>query len=79
MDLKRVLKIACRELVALFVVLLAIYVPGHLASLDLGLIASVYLGLLVTGGAAIAVGALACGVDFLRRRGSDSKTPVRLT
>jgi ABC-2 type transport system permease protein len=42
-----------------YVVLLAIYVPGHLASLDLGLIASAYLGLLVTGGAATAVGALA--------------------
>ena len=42
-----------------YVVLLAIYVPGHLASLDLGLIASAYLGLLVAGGAATAVGALA--------------------
>jgi ABC-type uncharacterized transport system involved in gliding motility auxiliary subunit len=42
-----------------YVLLLAIYVPGHLASLDLGLIASAYLGLLVTGGAATAVGALA--------------------
>jgi ABC-type uncharacterized transport system involved in gliding motility auxiliary subunit len=42
-----------------YVVLLAIYVPGHLASLDLGLIASAYLGLLVVGGAATSVGALA--------------------
>jgi ABC-2 type transport system permease protein len=42
-----------------YVVLLAIYVPGHLASLDLGLIASAYLGLLVAGGAAIALGAVA--------------------
>ena len=42
-----------------YVVLLAIYVPGHLASLDLGLIASVYLGLLVAGGGATAVGAFA--------------------
>lgn len=42
-----------------YVVLLAIYVPGHLASLDLGLIVSVYLGLLVAGGAATAVGAFA--------------------
>jgi ABC-2 type transport system permease protein len=42
-----------------YVALLAIYVPGHLASLDLGLIASVYLGLLVAGGTATAVGALA--------------------
>ena len=45
-----------------YVVLLAIYVPGHLGSLDLGLIASTYLGLLVAGGAAIAVGALAASL-----------------
>jgi ABC-2 type transport system permease protein len=45
-----------------YVVLLAIYVPGHLASLDIGLIASTYVGLLFAGGAATAIGALASGL-----------------
>ncbi|MHB8587281.1 MAG: ABC transporter permease [Candidatus Dormibacteraceae bacterium] len=43
----------------MYVVLLAVYVPAHLASLDLGLIASTYAGLLVAGSAATAIGALA--------------------
>jgi gliding motility-associatede transport system auxiliary component len=43
----------------LYAVLLASYVPGHLASLDLGLIGSTYAGLVITGGAATAIGALA--------------------
>jgi ABC-2 type transport system permease protein len=42
-----------------YVVLLAVYVPGHLGSLDLGLIAATYVGLLLSGGAATAVGVLA--------------------
>jgi ABC-2 type transport system permease protein len=42
-----------------YVVLLAVYVPGHLDSLDLGLIAATYIGLLLSGGAATAVGVLA--------------------
>jgi ABC-2 type transport system permease protein len=42
-----------------YVVLLAVYVPGQLAALDLGLIASSYVGLLAVGGAATAIGALA--------------------
>jgi ABC-2 type transport system permease protein len=42
-----------------YVVLLAVYVPGHLASLDLGLIAATYVGLLLVGAAATAIGALA--------------------
>jgi ABC-2 type transport system permease protein len=42
-----------------YVALLAVYVPGHLDSLDLGLIAATYIGLLLAGGAAVAIGALA--------------------
>jgi ABC-2 type transport system permease protein len=42
-----------------YVVLLAVYVPGHLGSLDLGLIAATYVGLMLSGGAATAVGVLA--------------------
>jgi ABC-2 type transport system permease protein len=42
-----------------YVVLLAVYVPGHLASLDLGLIAATYVGLLLVGAPATAIGALA--------------------
>ena len=42
-----------------YVVLLAVYVPGHLGALDLGLIAATYVGLLLSGGAATAVGVLA--------------------
>jgi len=42
-----------------YVVLLAVYVPGHLGALDLGLIAATYVGLLLSGGAAAAVGVLA--------------------
>ena len=42
-----------------YVVLLAVYVPRHLDSLDLGLIAATYAGLLVSGGAATAIGVLA--------------------
>ena len=49
-----------------YVLLLALYVPGHLASLDLGLIASAYLGLVVAGGAATAVGAL--GASLTQKR-----------
>jgi ABC-2 type transport system permease protein len=40
-----------------YVALLAIYVPGH--SIDLGLIAGTYIGLLLAGGAATAIGVLA--------------------
>ena len=42
-----------------YVVLLAVFVPGHLESLDLGLIAATYIGLLMAGGAATAIGILA--------------------
>ncbi len=42
-----------------YVALLAVYVPGHLGALDLGLIAATYVGLLLSGGAATAVGVLA--------------------
>jgi gliding motility-associated transport system permease protein len=42
-----------------YVVVLAVYVPGHLASLDLGLIAATYLGLVLVGGAATAIGVFA--------------------
>jgi ABC-2 type transport system permease protein len=42
-----------------YVALLAIYVPGHLASIDLGLIAATYVGLLLAAGAATAIGVLA--------------------
>ena len=42
-----------------YVVVLAIYVPGHLASLDLGLIAATYIGLVLVGAAATAIGVLA--------------------
>jgi len=40
-----------------YVALLTIYVPGH--SIDLGLIAGTYIGLLLAGGAATAIGVLA--------------------
>ncbi|HXN79130.1 MAG TPA: ABC transporter permease subunit [Candidatus Dormibacteraeota bacterium] len=46
----------------LYVVLLAVYVPGHLGSLDLGLIAATYVGLLLAGGAATAIGVFASGL-----------------
>src|SRR5258708_16547818 len=42
-----------------YVVLLAVYVPGHLETLDLGLIAATYVGLLLARGAAAAIGVLA--------------------
>jgi ABC-2 type transport system permease protein len=42
-----------------YVVLLAVFVPGHLETLDLGLIAATYIGLLMAGGAATAIGVLA--------------------
>lgn len=42
-----------------YVVVLAVYVPGHLASLDLGLIAATYIGLVLVGAAATAIGVLA--------------------
>jgi ABC-2 type transport system permease protein len=42
-----------------YVAVLAVYVPGHLASLDLGLIAATYVGLLLVGAAATAIGVLA--------------------
>jgi len=42
-----------------YVALLAVYVPGNLGALDLGLIAATYVGLLLSGGAATAVGVLA--------------------
>jgi ABC-2 type transport system permease protein len=45
-----------------YVVLLAVYLPGHLETLDLGLIAATYMGLLLAGGAATAIGVLASGL-----------------
>ncbi|HXJ49466.1 MAG TPA: ABC transporter permease subunit [Candidatus Acidoferrum sp.] len=42
-----------------YVVLLAVFIPGHLETLDLGLIAATYVGLLMAGGAATAIGVLA--------------------
>ena len=42
-----------------YVVLLAVFVPGHLETLDIGLIAATYIGLLMAGGAATAIGVLA--------------------
>jgi ABC-2 type transport system permease protein len=45
-----------------YVVLLAVYVPGHLDTLDLGLIAATYIGLILAGGAATAIGVLASGL-----------------
>jgi ABC-2 type transport system permease protein len=42
-----------------YVVVLAVYVPGHLASLDLGLIGATYIGLVLVGAAATAIGVLA--------------------
>ncbi|HKB32808.1 MAG TPA: ABC transporter permease subunit [Candidatus Dormibacteraeota bacterium] len=45
-----------------YVVLLAVYVPGHLETLDLGLIAATYVGLVLAGGAAAAIGVLASGL-----------------
>ena len=42
-----------------YVALLAVYVPGHLASLDPGLIGATYLGLVLVGAAATAIGLLA--------------------
>ncbi|TAN32392.1 hypothetical protein EPN29_09500 [bacterium] len=43
----------------LYVGVLAVYVPGHLGALDLGLMAATYVGLLLVGAAAIAIGVLA--------------------
>src|SRR5258708_13497726 len=45
-----------------YVVVLAVYVPGHVETLDLGLIAATYIGLLLAGGAAAAIGVLASGL-----------------
>src|SRR6202162_4341688 len=45
-----------------YVVVLAVYVPGHLETPDLGLIAATYIGLLLSGGAATAIGILASGL-----------------
>jgi ABC-2 type transport system permease protein len=45
-----------------YVVLLAVYIPRHLEVLDLGLIAATYMGLLLAGGAATAIGVLASGL-----------------
>jgi len=45
-----------------YVVMLAVYLPGHLETLDLGLIAATYIGLLLAGGAATAIGVLASGL-----------------
>jgi ABC-2 type transport system permease protein len=42
-----------------YVGVLAVYLPGHLGTLDLGLIAATYIGLLLVGGAAIGIGVLA--------------------
>lgn len=42
-----------------YVVVLAAYVPGHAASLDLGLVSANYIGLLLVGAAATAIGVLA--------------------
>jgi ABC-2 type transport system permease protein len=42
-----------------YVAVLAVYLPGHLGTLDLGLIAATYIGLLLVGAAAIAIGVLA--------------------
>jgi ABC-2 type transport system permease protein len=45
-----------------YVALLAVYVPGHLASLDLGLIGATYVGLVLVGAAATAIGVLAASL-----------------
>jgi ABC-2 type transport system permease protein len=42
-----------------YVAVLAVYVPGHLGSLDIGLIGTTYIGLLLVGAAAVAIGVLA--------------------
>ena len=42
-----------------YVGVLAVYVPGHLTTLDVGLIAATYVGLLLVGAAATAIGVLA--------------------
>jgi ABC-2 type transport system permease protein len=42
-----------------YVGVLAVYLPGHLGTLDLGLIAATYIGLLLVGGAATGIGVLA--------------------
>jgi ABC-2 type transport system permease protein len=42
-----------------YVAVLGVYVPGHFATLDLGLIAAMYIGLLFVGAAATAIGVLA--------------------
>jgi gliding motility-associated transport system permease protein len=42
-----------------YVGVLAVYVPGHLATLDVGLIGATYVGLLLVGAAATAIGVLA--------------------
>ncbi len=69
-----------------YVVLLAVYVPRHLDTLDLGLIAATYIGLLLAGGAATAIGVLASGLTqnqivsfFLLRPARCSSTRVART
>ena len=42
-----------------YVVVLAVYLPGHLATLDLGLIAATYIGLVLVGSSAAAIGVFA--------------------
>lgn len=42
-----------------YVAVLGAYVPGHLGTLDLGLIGATYIGLLLVGGAATAIGVFA--------------------
>lgn len=42
-----------------YVAVLGVYVPGHFGTLDLGLIAATYIGLLFVGAAATAIGVLA--------------------
>jgi ABC-2 type transport system permease protein len=41
-----------------YVAILVVYVPGHIATLDLGLIGATYIGLLFVGAAATAIGVL---------------------
>jgi ABC-2 type transport system permease protein len=42
-----------------YVAVLGVYVPGHFGALDLGLISAMYVGLLLVGAAATAIGVLA--------------------
>jgi ABC-2 type transport system permease protein len=42
-----------------YLAVLGVYVPGHLGALDLGLIGAMYVGLLLVGAAATAIGVLA--------------------